>query len=116
MSRTIHELESFDTFDDILRTVLDNANNRPSIVMASATWCGPCKQLKSQVVDRTKLSDKLFNSAVWYVMDIDLNAKEVQNELGIRSVPHVLWIEPTGQVEHVRGNHLSTLKRNLGSS
>lgn len=111
----MHELEEFSDWATLHEQIAEVARGRPSVVVVSAGWCQPCKTLKASIMDERKLSDDEFNRAVWFVMDIDRNSKELQEELGVRSVPRVMYLDQSGGVEVLGNNPLSTLKQRLKS-
>jgi len=67
-------------------TSIEKIKQRPEAVVAfTATWCGPCKQLKPQFAKAAvMLPDKDF-----YIIDIDTLDRFDLEEYSIKSVPTV---------------------------
>ena len=62
-------------------------NEDVSVVQFSATWCGPCKNLKL-VMDI--LSDEFKGRANFYITDIEDSGINTGSAAGIRGVPTVI--------------------------
>jgi thioredoxin 1 len=86
MSQLIHVTDA-----NFQQEVLDSA--LPVVVDFSATWCGPCKQLKPIVEElATQYAGKVKIAHV----DVD-EARQAAMKYGVMSVPTVLYIKG-GQV------------------
>ncbi|MDO9695781.1 MAG: thioredoxin [Candidatus Latescibacteria bacterium] len=86
MSELIHVTDA-----NFQQEVLDSA--LPVVVDFSATWCGPCKQLKPIVEElATQYAGKVKIAHV----DVD-EARQAAMKYGVMSVPTVLYIKG-GQV------------------
>ena len=71
--------------DEMFETNIKNED--VSVVQFSATWCGPCKNLKP-VMD--KLSDEFKSRANFYITDIEDSGINTGSAAGIRGVPTVI--------------------------
>ncbi len=86
MSHLIHVTDA-----NFQQEVLDSA--LPVVVDFSATWCGPCKQLKPIVEELAALYEGKVRIAH---VDVD-EARQAAMKYGVMSVPTVLYIKG-GQV------------------
>ncbi len=86
MSHLIHVTDA-----NFQQEVLDSA--LPVVVDFSATWCGPCKQLKPIVEELATLYEGKVKIAH---VDVD-EARQAAMKYGVMSVPTVLYIKG-GQV------------------
>jgi len=115
-SRVIHEVDGFDKCDAMYDAMADIAATKKKscyILIASASWCGPCKKLKTNILNRSQLPDESFHKAEWFVMDVD-NNKAIQDELGIKSIPQVFYFDDVGKLL-IKTDPLQWLKKQLGS-
>ena len=86
MSQLIHVTDA-----NFQQEVLDSA--LPVVVDFSATWCGPCKQLKPIVEELATQSEGKVKIAH---VDVD-EARQAAMKYGVMSVPTVLYLKG-GQV------------------
>jgi len=64
------------------REFSDEISITPSVVMATAKWCGPCKKIKPLVYDLKKENPNIN----FMVIDID-ECQEIADKLKIGSIP-----------------------------
>jgi thioredoxin 1 len=57
------------------------------IIDVSATWCGPCKQLKPILEE---ISGNLPADTTLFILDADEH-KDIVQELGVRSIPTMFY-------------------------
>jgi thioredoxin-like negative regulator of GroEL len=115
-TRTLHELSGFNEWDEVHQGITQTAElHQPCIVIASAQWCAPCKSLKQSILNADKLTDKEFERAKWFVLDIDQNHENVRMDLGIKQIPQIVFVHAgdRSNVEIIRSNHLSKVKQLL---
>ena len=62
-------------------------NNKFVVIKASATWCGPCKKINSELI---KIIDSLSNSISVVFLDID-DGRDLSSYLKIPGVPAFLF-------------------------
>jgi len=73
---------------DCWKEALEN-QDKPQLIQAGASWCGPCVQLKPILLDIVKA----HKGAIDYLyVDIDQH-KELAQALKIQSVPHTYIIK-----------------------
>ena len=76
-------------------SVVMSADN--SVVAFTATWCGPCKQLKPQFAKASVLD---LNKN-YFVVDIDKIDKKYIDDYNIKSVPSVFVMNKGSVVKRV---------------
>ncbi len=67
-------------------------NGKPTVVDFTATWCGPCRQMKP-IVD--KLEKAYGNRVNFVAVDVDDNGA-LSTEFGIESVPTFVFLDSNG--------------------
>ena len=93
MSTTLMEF----TDDDFMTTVMKNP--QPVLVDFWAHWCGPCKALTPTI---EKLAAEFAGKVIVGKMDIQSHPKSA-GELGIRSIPTLLFIKGGRVVDQLTG-------------
>lgn len=72
---------------------------KPIIVDFYADWCKPCKMI-SPILD--KLASKYANEIIIYKVNVD-KEKELAKEIGIRSIPTLIFVPKNGEPQIVIG-------------
>lgn len=72
---------------------------RPAVVDFNAEWCGPCKRLEPIL---NELSVKYSGQIDFYSINVDEN-KDVAGELGISSIPYMVFIPVDGLPQALTG-------------
>jgi thioredoxin-related protein len=67
--------------------------NKPAIIIFSASWCGPCQKMKKEVYP-SKAVQPLHDKFIWAYLDIDesTNQKFVK-KYDVRSYPTILILD-----------------------
>ena len=73
--------------------------NKLVVLDCTATWCGPCKMVSPSM---DKLSAEYEGTAKVVKLDVDDN-RNVAKQLGIRSIPTVIFFKDGEQVETIVG-------------
>jgi thiol:disulfide interchange protein len=115
-TRTLHSLEGFEDWDTMLTQVRAASGDKHSVIVVSATWCGPCTALKASILNRTKLPDVEFDQALWFILDVDDNSESLHRELNVTKVPRVLFVDVNGNTEVMAANPLAGVRKRLGQS
>lgn len=79
---------------DDMNIVMSSEN---SVVAFTATWCGPCKQLKPQFARASVLDAKKD----YFVVDIDKIDKKYLDEYNIKSVPSIFLMDNGNIVKRI---------------
>lgn len=80
------------------KEVIENSLVRPTMVMYTADWCGPCKTMKPMIHAMADQRD-----------DIDVVMLDVQGEpaisaqYGIRAIPTFMMFRDGDPISHVKG-------------
>ena len=76
---------------------------RPVLVKVGATWCGACKQLKSETLTDAGVIRSISTSFIPVDIDADVDRKLIE-QMGVRSLPSLLVITPDLRiVEKIEG-------------
>lgn len=86
-------------------------SDRPVVVDFWATWCGPCKQVASEL---ERLAAKYDGAVDVVKVDVDANPK-LSRAFGIMSIPTIAYFEPGAQPKGVVGfRRLEELEQAFG--
>jgi len=77
------QLTSTESLDDLL------TQHEYSLLLFSASWCGPCKSMTSVVEGLSAVINKRLNTIK---IDVDISASDA-SEYGIRSVPTLMLVK-----------------------
>lgn len=71
-------------------------SGRPMIIDFSATWCGPCHQLKPIF---EKLAEEFRGRVDFLTIDVDEHP-ELAQAYGVQSIPMMFFINKDGQIQN----------------
>ena len=77
---------------------VSNALDQDLILIFTASWCGPCKNLKN---DLTKYSD-LFKDTTICIIDIDKDPK-LAGKYGVNKVPYSIFYSKGKEIKRITG-------------
>lgn len=81
--------------DEVLKAAKENG--KPTILVFSASWCGPCQEMKKDVYPSAAVKP-FHNQFNWAYLDIDVAANNKLFESHkLESVPHLLFLDPAGK-------------------
>ena len=83
----MHEIDSFDQLDEII--VDNNNNNFVTLLYFGASWCGPCKSLKTKLAEKES-KDRMKSLSVIYI-DSD-KADDIASMYKIKSLPTQIFV------------------------
>lgn len=72
-------------------------SGQPMLIQVSASWCGYCRKMKSEVFSQPRIQRDLARGFVTVELDADQNREFVQR-LGIKSLPTTLILTPDMQI------------------
>jgi len=84
-------VDGIDFFADLPSAKAANVENNPYVLYFGATWCGPCKQMKSVTFEVIKDDDRA-DEYQWLKYDID-ESPEIATRYGIVSVPSIVVLD-----------------------
>lgn len=99
--------------------------DRPMIVLFTASWCGPCQTLKHEVLSQESVADELSEKFVAVKIDLtDRSSSNPNNAVAIRygvaGIPAVIAIDADGQVinqfDPRQGNNVGSFMLWLGKA
>lgn len=67
-------------------------STRPAVIDFNAAWCGPCRMLTPAL---DQLAKEYEGKVDFYSINVDFN-KELARQLGIRSIPYVMFCPVAG--------------------
>lgn len=87
--KPIGTLKDLSTTADLLVELNKYAKGKLSVVMFTASWCGPCQNIKREIYNESKsdgLSVTYKDKVVFFYIDVEKNP-ELASEFGITSIP-----------------------------
>ncbi len=76
--------------------------NKIFIVKASATWCGPCRQMNATTMADRDVVSWLDTNAVYFELDID-GDPEISRTLDISAVPTIIAFKGDQELDRMVG-------------
>lgn len=73
------------------------SENKPVLLIFTATWCGPCQMMKQQVYPSAPVK-AVAGRYVWHYVDIDRPDNRVlSRHFGASAVPTLVIVDPMGR-------------------
>jgi thioredoxin 1 len=92
--------------NDVLMQLLTNVKNRLIVILYSAQWCGPCKQIKPKFIE---LSEKKKEILFLYI-DVDNYDAEDDN---VEALPTFMFYKDNNKLDSFEGANEEKLKEML---
>lgn len=95
---------------DMLNSVMEECNisNTPIVIVASASWCGPCKAVKPKYVQMATM----YPEAMFFSFDIE-EQQDLAEALNISSMPTFIVIHGMKIAKRQEGADLFTIRYTL---
>lgn len=79
---------------------LAKEQNKPMLVVFSASWCPPCKMMKREVWPNKRVGEIVSSGFVPIYVDVDLpeHAEKV-SQYKVTGIPFVVWLNEDGSVK-----------------
>lgn len=74
------------------------STNKPVLVYATATWCGPCRGFKASTLSRSDVSDAILASFEPVYLDFDTSQSDIRT-LRVTAVPTIMVLRDGEQVD-----------------
>jgi thioredoxin-related protein len=87
------------SFADVLAKA--KKENKPIMMDAYTTWCGPCKMMDKQVFTNDTVADYFNANFIGYKSDMEKSeGKELAKRYEVMAYPNFLFINPDGSILH----------------
>lgn len=73
------------------------ASKKPVLAYFTATWCGPCQEMKHTTFADARVEEALKQSVVPVKIDVDENP-DIARDFGVTGIPRMQLIKPDGEV------------------
>lgn len=86
-------------FKTSYRAALSEAKkqNKPVILIFSASWCGPCQKMKKEVYPSAEVQP-WHDKFVWAYLDTDdASNRKAAEKYGVRGIPHIEFVNAEGE-------------------
>ena len=78
--------------EDIIK-VLSEIDEKIILLIFSASWCGPCKRLKSKLKDSSDPKVELINKLKYVIIDVDDEDNDkICSQFNVGSIPHQAFV------------------------
>ena len=96
------KLSGLSTMNDLTSALTEEAGDKLCVVMFTASWCGPCKNIKKRIYDDSSKKGMCVDhepNSVFFYVDVDEN-KELAEEFKVTNIPHFYLMKcSSGDVE-----------------
>lgn len=87
------------TWSEILK--IAEESNKPIVVDAYASWCGPCKWMAANTFTNEEVGDFVNENFVPYKMDMEKGeGVDFAKKYNVRAYPTILFFNPSGELVH----------------
>jgi len=70
---------------------------KPAILIFSATWCGPCQDMKKKVYPSAEITP-FHDKFIWAYLDSDDSQnKKAKEKYAVQGIPHIEFLDTTGE-------------------
>ena len=96
---------------EVTNNYFDLSTNKYIFLFFTATWCGPCKNIKPKLEE---IANKLINpNIIFYKIDIGEN-EDLAEKMNVKSVPTFILIKDKKIVKYFIGANINYVHELLG--
>ena len=91
--------------------IIQDYNNQPILLIFSASWCGPCRKLKSKLNDDTDEKIQQIKDMKYIIFDVDEEDNdELCSTFQVKGIPYQIFVNLD------ENNNINVLHRIVGYS
>ncbi len=104
------EIETFEDLNNFIEKYNENEENF-TLIQLSATWCGPCKNIKKELSSDGEWLYKYDGKLKWLIIDIDKMSddKELLEIFKVKSIPTFFLLKNKKTIDKLTGANKNVL-------
>lgn len=104
------EIETFEDLNNFIEKYNENEENF-TLIQLSATWCGPCKNIKKELSSDGEWLYKYDGKLKWIIIDIDKMSEDVtlSKIFTVKSIPTFFLLKNKKTIDKLTGANKNEL-------